>query len=155
GCNAASCHGSFQGRGGFRLSLFGHDSDMDYLALTHDVLGRRIQQNNPDQSLILLKASGQVSHGGGKRLDKNSWQYHVIRSWIAAGCRRGDAVRDVKQIRAEPEEFTLRGPLERAALKVTAEFTDGSREDVTPFCQFRAQDEIIADVSALGEVHGR
>src|SRR4051812_22441769 len=57
GCNAASCHGSFQGRGGFRLSLFGHDADMDYLALTRDVLGRRVQQNDPNQSLMLLKAS--------------------------------------------------------------------------------------------------
>ncbi len=25
GCSAGSCHGSFQGRGGLNLSLFGHD----------------------------------------------------------------------------------------------------------------------------------
>ena len=25
GCNGRACHGSFQGRGGFRLSLFGYD----------------------------------------------------------------------------------------------------------------------------------
>src|SRR5437868_5910819 len=66
GCNAASCHGSFQGRGGFRLSLFGHDSEMDFRALTRDAMGRRIDRNNPDRSLILLKATGQISHGGGK-----------------------------------------------------------------------------------------
>src|SRR5438270_7894460 len=82
GCNAASCHGSFQGRGGFRLSLFGHDSEMDYRALTHEVLGRRVNRNDPDYSLVLLKASGQVPHGGGKRFDKNSWPYQVMRAWI-------------------------------------------------------------------------
>src|SRR5262245_57156037 len=25
GCNGRACHGSFQGKGGFRLSLFGYD----------------------------------------------------------------------------------------------------------------------------------
>src|SRR5437879_10323015 len=30
GCNGRSCHGSFQGRGGFRLSLFGYDFHADH-----------------------------------------------------------------------------------------------------------------------------
>jgi hypothetical protein len=153
GCNAASCHGSFQGRGGLRLSLFGHDPDMDYQALTHDVLGRRVQPNNPDESLVLLKASGQVPHGGGKRFDKNSWAYQVMRTWIAAGCPRGGGG-DVKRVQVIPSESTLRRPEESASLKVTVEFADGTHEDVTPFCEFRAQDEVIARVSPLGEVHG-
>src|SRR5579872_3767656 len=42
GCNSGSCHGSFQGKGGFRLSLFGYDPDKDYVALTRDALGRRV-----------------------------------------------------------------------------------------------------------------
>src|SRR5207249_3776080 len=42
GCNAGSCHGSFQGKGGFRLSLFGFDPDKDFAAVTRDILGRRI-----------------------------------------------------------------------------------------------------------------
>jgi hypothetical protein len=33
GCNAGSCHGSFQGRGGLNLSLFGHDPSHDYDAI--------------------------------------------------------------------------------------------------------------------------
>src|SRR5262249_54944400 len=75
GCNAGSCHGSFQGRGGFRISLFGYDADMDYNAITHDALGRRINCVDPDKSLILLKPTAQIEHGGGKRFDKASWQY--------------------------------------------------------------------------------
>src|SRR6516165_1400698 len=55
GCNAGSCHGSFQGRGGLRFSLFGHDANRDYLALTHDALGRRVNLADPDASLVLLK----------------------------------------------------------------------------------------------------
>src|SRR5688572_7818159 len=34
GCSGRSCHGSFQGRGGFRLSLFGYDFKADHNALT-------------------------------------------------------------------------------------------------------------------------
>src|ERR1051325_10954256 len=34
GCNSAACHGSFQGKGGFRLSLFGQSPEKDYQAIT-------------------------------------------------------------------------------------------------------------------------
>ena len=34
GCNGRACHGSFQGQGGFRLSLFGYDLEEDYKSLT-------------------------------------------------------------------------------------------------------------------------
>ena len=33
GCNGRACHGSFQGQGGFRLSLFGYDFKVDHEAL--------------------------------------------------------------------------------------------------------------------------
>src|SRR5689334_21300208 len=42
GCNLGSCHGSFQGKGGLRLSLFGFDPEKDHAALTRDGLARRI-----------------------------------------------------------------------------------------------------------------
>src|SRR5438046_3112835 len=58
GCNSGSCHGSFQGKGGFRLSLFGYDPGKDYTTLARDLLGRRINSANPDDSLLLLKATG-------------------------------------------------------------------------------------------------
>src|SRR5919204_6351358 len=54
GCNAAACHGSFQGKGGFRLSLFGYDPDKDYAAVARDRRGRRIDRGSPDASLLLL-----------------------------------------------------------------------------------------------------
>src|SRR5205823_5656362 len=71
GCNAGSCHGSFQGKGGFRLSLFGYDPEKDYFALTRENLGRRIDRVDPERSLLLLKPTGQVEHGGGLRFGKD------------------------------------------------------------------------------------
>src|ERR1700722_10242406 len=56
GCNAGSCHGSFQGKNGFRLSLFGYDPSLDYASLTRDNLGRRVHLIKPDESLLLMRA---------------------------------------------------------------------------------------------------
>ena len=69
GCNSRSCHGSFQGRGGLRLSLFGFDFKMDHdnLATGED---SRVNLETPEDSLMLLKpTSDELSHGGGHRLD--------------------------------------------------------------------------------------
>src|SRR5262245_37695950 len=67
GCSAGSCHGSFQGKGGFALSLFGSSPEKDYQALTRGGLGRRVNVADPDRSLLLLKPSAQVAHEGGRR----------------------------------------------------------------------------------------
>ena len=67
GCNSGSCHGSFQGKNGFRLSLFGYEPAMDFAGLTRDNLGRRVNLLKPDESLILSKATGSVAHDGGMR----------------------------------------------------------------------------------------
>src|SRR5919106_816531 len=55
GCNAGTCHGNKNGKGGFKLSLRGEDPDADYVTLTRGLLGRRVDVVNPDESLILLK----------------------------------------------------------------------------------------------------
>src|SRR5436190_23988540 len=70
GCNGGSCHGSFQGKGGFRLSLFGYEPERDYFNVTRDGPGRRVSVSDPDNSLLLPKASGPVEHAGGVRLNK-------------------------------------------------------------------------------------
>jgi hypothetical protein len=154
GCNAGSCHGSAQGRGGFKLSLFGYNPDSDHLAMTKEAQGRRIALADPDKSLVLLKASGQVEHGGGQRFAKDSWTYQVLRAWIAAGASRGAGKGAVKQLTVEPAETFLQRPGERAAVKVQVEFADGTRENLSPFSDFRVLDDSIVRVSAVGEASG-
>ena len=63
GCSSAKCHGSFQGAGDFRLSLFGFDFQRDHAALTGEASskdGNRINLTAPDRSLILLKPTKQI-----------------------------------------------------------------------------------------------
>src|SRR3954471_4170594 len=86
-CNSGSCHGSFQGKGGFRLSLFGYDPEKDFNALTREATGRRLNLLDPDQSLLLQKSTGRVPHEGTIRFGPESWQYQIIRDWIAGGAK--------------------------------------------------------------------
>src|SRR6266404_5276759 len=67
GCNQGACHGSPNGKNGFRLSLRGADPAADRLALTRDQFGRRSDRLDPAASLILHKALGHVAHDGGPR----------------------------------------------------------------------------------------
>src|SRR5688572_6954889 len=57
GCSGRACHGSFQGQGGFRLSLFGYDFKQDHEALLGPNGGGgdepRVNLKSPEQSLIL------------------------------------------------------------------------------------------------------
>ncbi len=154
GCNAGTCHGSFQGKGGLRLSLFGYSSDLDYAALTRDGLGRRVNLSEPEESLLLLKPTTRMPHQGGHRFDEGSWSYQVIRTWIAQGAKqhRGDGT--PKCLDVQPREHRFTEPGQTKELRVIAEFADGSREDVTPFCAFRAQDDYIADATPNGIVRG-
>ena len=86
GCNGGgSCHGTVKGQNGFRLSLFGGQPAEDFNRLTRELAGRRLDLPRPDDSLILLKATGRVPHGDGKRTQVGSTDYQVLRAWIAGG----------------------------------------------------------------------
>src|SRR5436190_6702970 len=85
GCNAGPCHGNANGKAGFKLSLRGESADLDYLALTRDQFGRRVNLSDPAESLILLKPTTGLSHEGGQRFKPNSWQYEALINWIKQG----------------------------------------------------------------------
>jgi len=152
GCNNGSCHGSFQGKGGFRLSLFGYDADKDFAAVTRDVGGRRLNTVEPDKSLLLLKATGQIPHEGGVRFSKESWQYGVFRKWIAdaAAWHRGSGT--VAALILDQPEYVFVKPGGTQPLKVKARYADGSEAAVTAFCDFRIADDAVAEVNAFGLV---
>src|SRR6056297_1736110 len=87
GCNAGACHGAASGKDGFMLSLFGYDPQGDYFRITEEMIGRRINPAVPEQSLLLLKAVGQVPHTGGQRFSTDSSYYQTLLKWIAAGAK--------------------------------------------------------------------
>src|SRR5262245_13204616 len=86
GCNGRSCHGSFQGRGGFRLSLFGYDFKADHEELLKGD-PKRANAEKPLDSLILVKPTDADMHEGGLRYEKGGWEYHIFRRWLEAGAK--------------------------------------------------------------------
>jgi hypothetical protein len=154
GCNSGACHGSLQGRGGLFLSLFGYSPEKDMAALTRDARGRRISVGTPEKSLMLLKATAQIPHGGELRFSPNSWQHDLVRSWIAAGAHWQPGAGQVKRIDVQPSEIVFTKPGETKQLKVIVHFADDSREDMTYLCDFKAYDDFVAAVSPTGEVKG-
>jgi hypothetical protein len=150
GCNSGSCHGSFQGKGGFRLSLFGYDPSKDYLALTREVEGRRLNRAEPDNSLLLLKATGRVPHEGKTRFGRDSWAYQLLRAWIADGARRQPGSGSIAKIDVTPPEYAFNKPGQTGQLQVKATFADGTSETITSLCDFRTNDDTIVEVTPLG-----
>jgi hypothetical protein len=152
GCNSGGCHGKASGQNGFKLSLLGFEPEVDYAALVKEARGRRLFPAAPDQSLLLLKPTGALAHGGGKRLDPASDEYKIIRRWIAAGSPFGKPDDPtVARISIVPEHTTLprNGKQQFAAY---AHYSDGGVEDITHRAQYESNENEIALVDGSGLV---
>jgi len=161
GCNAGACHGNRDGKGGFSLSLFAGSPQRDYDQIAQKFQGRYVNVGDPERSLLLLKATAQVKHDGGRRLVPGSWEYQVLRQWIADGARRQHGQRDVQDLRLVVSE-RLMEVTEKWQLKVVARYAEGAEEDVTCFCDYRIPEpmfplpggeKVAVRVNKTGEVH--
>lgn len=152
GCRAGACHGSFDGKGGFRLSLFGGSPTKDFAAMAGDPATRRIVREAPADSLVLAKPSGRIEHEGGLRLPVDSFEYDLLRRWIADGAKFTPGRGEVRQLRFDSGAARTFAPGESVLLKVIATFADGETEDVTRFSEFHSRGEAVASVDAAGHL---
>jgi hypothetical protein len=152
GCNAGACHGKARGQNGFALSLLSYDPDFDYHAIVSEARGRRIFAAAPAFSLLLRKASAQLPHGGGKRLEVGSSDYETLHRWIVAGLPRTPPdTPALARITVEPAERILAASGAQQLL-VTGHYSDGSVRDVTHLASFQSNESPIAAVDANGLV---
>lgn len=131
GCNAGTCHGSQDGKKGFKLSLRGYDPIYDIRSFTDDMASRRTNVASPDNSLMLMKPSAAVAHEGGKLLDRDSKYYQIIREWIADGAELDLTTAKVESIELFPKNPVLARAEMTQQLRVVASYSDGSVRDVT------------------------
>ncbi|HZW30911.1 MAG TPA: DUF1549 domain-containing protein, partial [Isosphaeraceae bacterium] len=167
GCNSTSCHGSVKGQKGFKLSLNAAYPREDYAWIVeggiYQVLTTaqskpkqpRIDRQSPEDSLLLLKATATMSHGGGERIAEGSADYRELIDWIKKGAPygedRGAKVVRIDRLEIEPRQVVLdaRG---KQQLLVTALLSDGRREDVTDQVLYGSNNTEVATVSPEGQV---
>ncbi len=148
GCNGRACHGSFQGQGGFRLSLFGYDFAMDHEAL----MDGRVDVDDPADSLVLTKPTDADDHEGGLRYEVGSWEYNLLKGWIEGGAEISEQPMKLTKLVVEPSSLQLVESVNHTQLRATAHWADGTVEDVTELCRFESNDSSIADVNPIGQV---
>lgn len=152
GCNGRACHGSFQGQGGFRLSLFGYDFKADHDALTQGE-HPRVDKNDVAKSLIVFKPTHEDEHEGGQRMEKDSWQFHIFKRWIESGAKDDSAQQArLDRVDVTPNEIQFRKDGEQVQLRAVAVWSNGDREDVTPICRFQTNDGSVATIDENGRV---
>jgi hypothetical protein len=149
-CNSGGCHGKQGGQNGFQLSVFGFDPRADFNAIVKEARGRRVFVRDPDHSLIVRKATGQMPHGGGARTGIDSQDCELLRQWILQGLQWGDpSAPTLQAIRVEPTERILPMQADQQLL-VTACYSDGQERDVTSWASYTSNAEFIADVQRDG-----
>lgn len=167
GCNQGACHGSPQGKNGFRLSLRGFDPALDFMTLTREDYGRRTNTSDADASLVLRKGLGEVPHQGGTRFQRSSPEYQILRAWIESGCqpspaaasagtppKPGDKPTNPKLVRLEvlPGSHRLAETLPEQQLIARAHFDNGAVRDVTDLAVFSTNEKEAAEISSSGLV---
>ncbi len=165
GCNTSECHGGVKGKGGFKLSLNALIPAEDYRwifrggtfqVLTDEAAGEeisRINLDDPEDSLLLLKPTFEVGHEGGKHFSKSSADYLTILEWIRQGApfAEQDPHFAIERLEIQPGEIVLDSEGSHQLL-VTAHLVNGRREDVTGQAQFRTNNREVAKVNDAGLV---
>ena len=153
-CNTGGCHGKAEGQNGFKLSIFGFDAQSDFESIVLESRGRRVTPLTPDQSLLYLKGSARVPHGGGRRVEPAGFRDRLLLRWISEGAKidpDGSDLARVVSIEIEPaNQILLAG--ESQQIRVTAVDATGLRRDVTTEAEFESNAASIADVDERGLV---
>ncbi|MBM3727279.1 MAG: DUF1553 domain-containing protein [Acidobacteria bacterium] len=166
GCNSAACHGGVKGRGGFKLSAGGLHPKDDYdwimkggvyQVLTDQVKGERIARvdlKEPERSLLLTKPWNTTPHGGGRRFERDSEDSRTILRWLQAGAPLGADGPRLARLEIAPALATM-AVGGSAQLRVTAHYSDGTKEDASRQVLYAPNDGDVVSVDAAGRVTGK
>lgn len=150
GCNMGACHGALAGKGGFRLSLRGYDTERDFYNVSQQHVGRRVDHAEPALSLLLTKPTMAVPHKGGLKLELGSYHYQVVSEWIADGAiapSQNDPV--LVSLSIFPDRVTISEDQQQQFI-IQAHYSDQRTEDVTQWASFNSANEAVATVTSDG-----
>ncbi|MBL9132716.1 MAG: PSD1 domain-containing protein [Verrucomicrobiaceae bacterium] len=153
GCNQGGCHGAARGKDGFRTSLFGMDPAGDYIRITREMPGRRVNLAIPEESALIEKAVGAVPHSGNQCFEPESVYNKTLIEWINAGAP--DDKPDVAKctgIEVYPKQIVMEGKNATQQITVRATYSDGSDRDVTNLALFMSNNDPTAAIDKGGLV---
>jgi len=152
GCNAGTCHGSAEGKNGFKLSLRGYDPIFDHRALTDDLEGRRFNRAAPERSLMLMKPSGAVPHVGGVVWQPGDPTYELVKMWIAQGVKFDLTSPRVASLEVLPKDRIVPAIGQKQQMVVVATYGNGSKRDVSAEAFIDSSNTEVATVDKQGLV---
>ena len=153
GCNTGVCHAKAGGgQNGFQLSLLGFEPQDDYASIVQEARGRRVFHAAPERSLILMKASARMPHGGGVRLADDSEGYDVLHRWIQQGTP-GITGSEPELLALEVQPSVGLVPMgSQQQLTALARYADGRVRDVTSLALYESNLPSMAEVTEGGRV---
>ncbi len=155
GCNQGACHGAQHGKNGFRLSLLGFDPAFDHSQIVQSAEGRRVVVSDPERSILLLKPTLTMEHGGGERFKVHSWEYALLKRWLEDGAPEPKATDPtVAGLEIWPAKRVM-VPGEQQQVGVRATWSDGRIEDVTTTAQYDTLNDSVAGVTPAGLITAR
>ena len=153
GCNSGVCHAKAgNGQNGFRLSLLGFEPKEDFEYVVKDSRGRRLSLADPESSLLLRKATANLPHGGGLRVQEPSEEYSTLVNWIRQGASNdADTASQLVSVEVQPNHASVKRGAQQQ-LKVIARYSDERERDVTSTALFESNDSAMAQVTPGGLV---
>ena len=150
GCNGGGCHGNQNGKGGFKLSLWGENPTLDHKNILSSE--KRANPSNPEVSKLLRKPTLLENHEGDKRFDLESEEYRILHDWLRLGAKNDiDSAPQLKSIRIVPSSVLLSAPNKKINLQVKAKFSNGEEKDVSQWAVYESAN-LGAEISAGGEL---
>ena len=150
GCNGSDCHGSPAGQNGFKLSLFGYDVAADHQAMVESDDGRRVNLEEPRESLILKKPTFAIPHGGGQILENDSEEYGMLLRWLQQGGRANTEGVSLSSLELYPGERVLVGESKVQRLIAVGRLSDGTTRDMSREVRYLVADDAVGTVSDVG-----
>ncbi|MCB1227637.1 MAG: DUF1549 domain-containing protein, partial [Verrucomicrobiales bacterium] len=152
-CNSGGCHGAARGKDGFRLSLFGMDPAGDFIRLTREMPGRRVNLALPAESTVVAKSIASVPHSGNQCFDDQTEYYRTLVEWIENGAPDDSPeVAKVTGIEIYPKQIVMEGAGRTQQITVRATYSDGSDRDVTSLALFMSNNDPVASITKDGLV---
>ena len=143
GCNSSACHGSPAGQNGFKLSLFGYDVAADHKMVVAEHEGRRVDFDNPKDSLLLQKPSFEVAHGGGQLMTPESDAYRTLFTWLEQRAPLDSDGPRMERLDIYPRERIIVRLERRQPLVIIGRFSDGSTRDMSGEVRFAVDNETV------------